>query len=155
MENYNEAYCRNHDIDYFLSIDGVPYHIASYGSDLPCKIDREDNLALQKKVYAEINGKRFSFEKDGIETKEQSVKRILNDNWGSDQDIRLSDISDYLVTFIEFARLGFISCDTIEERLIVLAVPDDSKSESFAKSLNLPEIPKEQLYPFEFDDSQE
>ena len=95
---YDISYQLSMDIDWFFVYKGVYFHVASNGHKLPSledfKVHQEENVLVQRKTERLIQSNNNSYEE--IVTRENP--RNLNHS-----------------TFIEFARLGFVSLDTIND----------------------------------------
>lgn len=98
---YDEAYLRSHDIDWFCIIGETCCHIASAGGLIPDAInDREKLRNMQKRVF----DSDYIFGKDEIGINEEFLIERFGDDSGRAVD-------DYLETFIDMARKGFVSLD--------------------------------------------
>lgn len=96
---YDKNYMLTHDIDWFCIINGVYVHVASAGGDLPERMrDREELRQLQYNV----NRAEYIFNENEIEYNEQFLSARFQNYEGR---------SDYIKTFTEMARKGFVSLD--------------------------------------------
>lgn len=127
--HYYSNYAESHDIDCFFRIGDKAYHFASNGQPIPDFILRRKNIEIQNAVYerleyaqGEVNVHKEVVEtliKRGLEGFE-NAKNVLAD-WRDDINLM---VEEYTESFVEMARLGFISMDMDEEgRVRVIAEP--------------------------------
>lgn len=129
--HYFSNYAESHDIDCFFRIGDDAFHFASNGQPIPDFILRNKNIEIQNAVYerleyaqGEVNVHKKVVEtliKRGLEGFE-NAKNVFAD-WRDDIS-RM--VKEYTESFVEMARLGFISMDMDEEgRFRVIAEPKD------------------------------
>lgn len=118
-----------HDIDCFFRIGVDAFHFASNGQPIPDFILRNKNIEIQNAVYerleyaqGEVNVHKEVVEtliKSGLEGFE-NAKNVLAD-WRDNINLM---VEEYTESFVEMARLGFISMDMDESgRFRVIAEP--------------------------------
>lgn len=113
---YPKQYQLSMDIDWFFTINGYYFHVASNGHKLPST----DSF----KVYRDKNVRNQQASERLIQSKDNKIEDIV---------IRDNPRNLNYRTFEEFAKIGFISVDTInddKESTIfhVIARPKDYKS---------------------------
>lgn len=128
--HYFSNYAESHDIDCFFRIGDVAYHFASNGQTIPDFILRNKNIEIQNAVYERLEYAQGEADvhKEVVET---LIRRELEglgntDNFLADEryDVE-SMVNEYAESFVEIARLGFISMDVDEEgRFWVIAEPN-------------------------------
>ena len=128
--HYFSNYAESHDIDCFFRIGDVAYHFASNGQTIPDFILRNQNIEIQNAVYERLEYAQGEADvhKEVVET---LIRRELEglgntDNFLADEryDVE-SMVNEYAESFVEIARLGFISMDVDEEgRFWVIAEPN-------------------------------
>lgn len=128
---YPDAYLLTRDIDWFFKLNGKAIHVASAGGKLPQSIkDRNKLREIQYKV---------STLKDINTSEEIHKNKKLFESYSNDSLV----MDDYLQSFIEMAKKGFISVDRTN-----IADPNDSKyhivcipdKKYFGEELHLEEI---------------
>jgi hypothetical protein len=129
---YSLDYQRTSDIDWFAECGGIPLHIASNGCRLPDVIDRGHNRAIQRQL-AEMEERLID-----VMINYAGVRRCLGED---------GDMYNYLESFFRFARLGFVSIDTIrnEENIenerdeyVIIAYPKNRCELINPRNLQLP-----------------
>lgn len=112
---YRKDYQLSHDIDWFCRYNNLPLHIASNGSVIPDFVDSSTNRKIQR-----ILGEKQILSSD-IEIN-KDVKKYLQNEDGYE---------NYISSFVDFARLGFISVDTItsekNNEYLIVAYPKNGK----------------------------
>jgi hypothetical protein len=93
---YSNNYLQSHDIDWFCVINGIPVHFASAGSLLPYWANNKEVL---RSVQRFVNTLPIVVD-DDIEIDSSLKERFTKD-----------ELADYLQTFEDMARKGFISYD--------------------------------------------
>lgn len=131
--HYYANYADSHDIDCFFRMGDKAFHFASNGQPIPDFILRNKNIEIQNMVYERLEDgqKEFIVHEDAIR---KLIRRELDglediDNFLADerQDIE-SMVGKYAESFVEMARLGFISMDVDEDgHLWVIAEPKDNE----------------------------
>lgn len=134
---YRKDYQERHDIDWFAIYEGIPIHVASNGGVIPTIIKSGDNRAVQRYLA-------------NLETS-LNVDITVNTEWLNQlaniesEHNNNFDKNTYLPTFIEFAKLGFISIDNAiingEYQYKVVAYPN--KKQNLFKNtadVKLPEV---------------
>lgn len=127
--HYYSNYAESHDIDCFFKVGDKAFHFASNGQPIPDFILRNKNIEIQNAVYerleyaqGKVNVHKEVVEiliKRGLEGFE-NAKNVLAD-WRDDIS-RM--VKEYTESFVEMARLGFISMDMDESgRFRVIAEP--------------------------------
>lgn len=139
--HYFSNYAESHDIDCFFRIGDVAYHFASNGQMIPDFILRNQNIEIQKAVY-----ERLPNAKGEYKVRTETVKELLHldtnlpDN-NNDLPVEKRNniarmIEDYAASFVEMARLGFVSMDVDDNgRFQVIAEPQDKVSDEILKML--------------------
>ncbi len=153
---YSKEYQERHDIDWFALYDGMPIHVASNGGEIPANIDSRNNRKWQS----------FLSKYEPLLTNEDI---FINEDWLNVLDNRLTvnntninayhfDKELYKQTFVEFAKLGFISLDNAivnnEFQYQVVAYPIKKerlfKVNNANSSLKLPEVIIEEKLNIDF-----
>lgn len=96
---YDESYLLTHDIDWFCIINEIPVHVASAGGIIPDVFNiRESLMDMQHKVskLVDINTD------DEIQINTVFLEKHL---------MGKGRIEDYILSFKEFAKKGFLSID--------------------------------------------
>ena len=138
MVEYDEEYYRTHDVDYFLTFRGNSLHIASNGSILPNMIDGIKNREVQLSVYGALN--KGEFVEREVDVNRKGIIEILKGE--GYQEVNDDDIENYAETFVEFAKMGFQSYDTIGSELIQICKPRRERKEGgYTMPQNIPSVP--------------
>lgn len=131
--HYYANYADSHDIDCFFKIGGDAFHFASNGQPIPDFILRNKNIEIQNAVY-----ERLEYARGEVNVHEEEVETLIRreleglgntDNFLADEryDIE-SMVSEYAESFVDMARLGFISMDMDEDgRFWVIAEPKENE----------------------------
>ena len=98
--NYTEDYLRTHDIDVFFVLNGIPVHVATAGGLIPRQMRNREKLRAVQSMVSSID---FVCNEEEVEYNE----RFLQQRFRQDEKAR----RDYLVSFTEMARKGFVSMD--------------------------------------------
>lgn len=131
--HYYANYADSHDIDCFFRMGDKAFHFASNGQPIPDFILRNKNIEIQNIVYERFEGgqKEFIVHEDAIrELIRREIEGISNtDNFPADERYGIeSMVRDYAESFVEIARLGFISMDVDEDgRFWVIAEPKENE----------------------------
>lgn len=96
---YDLNYMLNHDIDWFCIINGVYVHVASAGGIIPESMRDRDEL---RKLQHNVSIAPDIFVDEDIEYNEQFLNNHFPDAKGRE---------DYVRSFREMARKGFVSMD--------------------------------------------
>lgn len=96
---YDLNYMLNHDIDWFCIINGVYVHVASAGGIIPESMRDRDEL---RKLQHNVSVAPDIFADEDIEYNEQ----FLNNHFPE-----AKERADYVRSFREMARKGFVSMD--------------------------------------------
>ncbi len=134
---YRTDYQLANDIDWFAEYNGIPLHVASNGCILP-PIDSKINRNIQRKVAELIYTKRYNI---GIQINVE-IRQLFTEE---------EKYNDYIASFVIFAKLGFISCDTIRHNETgsgyrIVAYPShhndtiNNKNRELYKQLQIPEL---------------
>lgn len=102
---YSEDYQLSRDIDWFFQYNGVYFHVASNGHLLPTKSNNDngnDTFFVDQNKNAEL---QCNIEKIIHNSHKEKQKIVVRDN---PRGLNYS-------TFIEFAKIGFVSLDTIDD----------------------------------------
>lgn len=131
--HYFSNYAESHDIDCFFRIGDKAFHFASNGQPIPDFILRNKNIEIQNAVYERLEYAQGEADvhKEVVET---LIRRELEglgntDNFLADEryDVE-SMVNEYAESFVEIARLGFISMDMDEDgRFWVIAEPKENE----------------------------
>lgn len=105
---YLDDYMYSKDIDWFCIINKFYVHVASAGSLLPEIINDRNKL---RKIQKQVFDLPYIFDDNDI---------IINDRFINERFNNNEDISNYLSSFIDMARKGFVSMDRTN-----LQEPDD------------------------------
>lgn len=98
---YSNKYYESHDIDWFCVVNGVYIHVASAGGIIPNVVNDDERLrAIQHQVAV----LPYICDEDVIAYNEQAIANIVNMNNAKAK-------SQYLASFKEMARKGFVSID--------------------------------------------
>lgn len=139
--HYFSNYAESHDIDCFFRIGDVAYHFASNGQTIPDFILRNKNIEIQNAVY-----ERLPNAKGEYKVRTEMVKELLHLDTNlpdNNNDLPVEErydivrmIEDYTVSFVEMARLGFVSMDIDDNgRFQVIAEPQEKVSDEILKML--------------------
>lgn len=143
--HYYSNYANSRDIDCFFRIGHTAYHFASNGNPIPDFITRSKNIAIQDAVYERVdNGK------GEVEIRTDSIRSLIRKELGGihiganekldERDGIEGMVEDYASSFVEMARLGFISMDLDDEGVFhIIATPEDQVLEGEIMKL-LPEV---------------
>lgn len=96
---HTNAYLLTRDIDWFFELNGKPVHVASAGGELPTVINDRDKLREIQHVVSTLADINTT---DDIYINPKLVNRLRDNNIALD---------DYLQSFMEMAKKGFISVD--------------------------------------------
>ena len=129
--HYYSNYTDSHDIDCFFRIGDTAYHFASNGQPIPSFITRTKNIAVQDAVYERLGNANgdVDIRKDVIRVlilKELgAIDRVTNERRIENEELD-GLIDGYASTFVEMAKLGFISMDLDEDGVFhIIASPKD------------------------------
>lgn len=139
--HYFSNYAESHDIDCFFRIGDVAYHFASNGQTIPDFILRNMNIEIQNAVY-----ERLPNAKGEYKVRTETVKELLHLDTNlpdNNNDLPVGKrnniarmIEEYAASFVEMARLGFVSMDVDDNgRFQVIAEPQDKVSDEILKML--------------------
>lgn len=103
MRKYNVSYQRTHDIDWFVRHDGKVYHFASNGGLLPDFIKCSQNRIVQHLIAKKED-------KKGIDI--NIHRENISDYFYIEE---IGQLNEFLLSFIEMARKGIISCDNVSD----------------------------------------
>jgi hypothetical protein len=137
---YRKDYQEHHDIDWFAIYEGIPIHVASNGGEIPSAIKSVDNRAIQK-YLAKLNPLSINNE---IEINEEWIDVLKN-------EFEEFNSEAYLRTFVEFAKLGFVSIDNAiigEEYQYKIVAFQKNREKLFSLNhveLCIPEVVKEEM----------
>ena len=138
MVEYDEEYYRTHDIDYFLTFRGDSLHIASNGSILPNMIEGSKNREVKLSIYDALNSGGF-VERE-VDVNRNAIIEILKEE--GYKEVKEDDIENYAESFVEFAKMGFQSYDTIGSELIQICKPRRERKEGgYTMIQNIPSVP--------------
>lgn len=129
--HYYSNYANSRDIDCFFRIGNAAYHFASNGQPIPAFITRGKNIAIQDAVYVRVdkgNGE--------VEIMTDTIRALIQRemegvHFGANEKLDERDsiermVDDYVTSFVEMARVGFISMDMDEEGVChIIASPKD------------------------------
>lgn len=129
--HYFSNYAESHDIDCFFRIGDDAFHFASNGQPIPDFILRNKNIEIQNAVYERLPNANGEYK-----VRTETIKELLHLDTNlpdNNNDLQVEErydivrmIEDYTVSFVEMARLGFVSMDVDEEgRFWVIAEPKD------------------------------
>ena len=137
---YRKDYQERHDIDWFAIYEGIPIHVASNGGEIPSTIKSANNRAIQK-YLANLDPLSINNE---IERNEEWIDVL-------EKESEEFDTEAYLRTFVEFAKLGFVSIDNViigeEHQYKIVAFPK-KRDKLFSLDnveLYIPDIEKEDM----------
>lgn len=101
-EKYTITYQLTHDIDWFCMIGNVPMHFASNGGILP---DKVNNYKQNRKIQFAVAKQEFKLNEKEVILNSDYIKErlVINDS--------VSNIENYVESFIDMARKGFTSFD--------------------------------------------
>ena len=137
---YRKDYQERHDIDWFALYEGKPIHVASNGGDIPANIDSKNNRQCQAflaTLELKLKDEEIIINEDWLD---ELDKRLFkeNANINNDKPIYHFDKEMYKQTFIEFAKLGFISIDNAftDDKYHYQVVAYPRKQENLFKGTN-------------------
>lgn len=150
VTHYYSNYANSRDIDCFFRIGDVAYHFASNGQPIPRFVTRKTNLQIQEKVYQALPNATGD-----VETRRETVRGMIMKVLGDAGQIENSPfdertniegmIDEYADSFIEMARIGFISMDLDENgRYHIIATPKEQVLSQKMLSM-LPEVQAEEI----------
>lgn len=96
---YDQNYMLTHDIDWFCIINGVYVHVASAGGILPEEMNDRDEL---RQLQHNVSVAQYIFSEDEIE---------YNENFLDARFVEAKDRAEYIKSFTDMARKGFVSLD--------------------------------------------
>jgi hypothetical protein len=99
---YKKSYLQTHDLDYFFIKDGKYCHAASAGGDLPASVN---NVRILRNLQRLVHELPFLFKESEIIINRQRIIQLKGNK------IIDFNITDYIDTFVQFARKGFYSYD--------------------------------------------
>lgn len=102
---YPDSYLLSHDIDWFFQIENKYVHVASAGGLLPEFIN--DRVKLRNFQHHVFN-LPYIYSDEEIIVNKLFIQRLLEEN--SNDDYHVS-YTQYIESFINFSRKGFISMD--------------------------------------------
>lgn len=105
MSKYRDSYIASRDIDWFLKLNGIPIHVASFGGMLPEKVNDKEYLTDMQQRIANLD------EMVGMEIgiNEDYVNSLFANNENPQQSKER-----YLRSFASFAKKGFFSYDKLD-----------------------------------------
>ncbi len=146
--HYYSNYANTRDIDCFFRIGNVAYHFASNGQPIPPFITRNTNLKIQTAVYALQTDSMG----DVDVRRDVAIGLIQNEIDLYDtlqvfyEEFRIERmITNYVESFQEMARVGFVSMDLDREGVFhIIASPTNQKlpQELFEK---MPEVREDEV----------
>ena len=145
--HYYSNYENSYDIDCFFRIGNTPFHFASNGNPIPSFIARSNNIAIQDAVSEIIENSNDEVQiwtdtiRDLILRELEALGGMANDR----VDKRDLDemIEDYSSSFIDMARLGFVSMDLDDEGVFhIIARPiEQNIPDEIMEMLPIVEVP--------------
>lgn len=138
---YYSNYAESHDIDCFFRVGDVAYHFASNGQRIPDFILKNQNIEIQNAVYELLPNA-----KGACVVRWETIMELLNqelNNLDNNDGFPFDDrydinkiVEDYAASFIEMARLGFVSMDVDDEGCFhIIAEPQEEISDNILKML--------------------
>lgn len=146
--HYYSNYANTRDIDCFFRIGNVAYHFASNGQPIPQFITRNTNVEIQTAVYA------LQTDSTGdVDVNVDYVNGLIQNEIALYDSVQVPHeefsveqmIINYVESFQEMARVGFVSMDLDEEGVFhIIASPtiQELPQELFEK---LPEVREDQV----------
>jgi hypothetical protein len=146
--HYYSNYANTRDIDCFFRIGNVAYHFASNGQPIPPFITRNTNIEIQTAVYA------LQTRSTGdVDVNVDFVNGLIQNEIALYDSVQVPHeefsveqmIINYVESFQEMARVGFVSMDLDEEGVFhIIASPTIQKLPQglFEK---LPEVREDQV----------
>lgn len=146
--HYYSNYANTRDIDCFFRIGNVAYHFASNGQPIPQFITRNTNIEIQTAVYA------LQTDSTGdVDVNVDFVNGLIQNEIALYDSVQVPHeefsveqmIINYVESFQEMARVGFVSMDLDEEGVFhIIASPTIQKLPQglFEK---LPEVREDQV----------
>lgn len=146
--HYYSNYANTRDIDCFFRIGNVAYHFASNGQPIPQFITRNTNIEIQTAVYA------LQTDSTGdVDVNVDFVNGLIQNEIALYDSVQVPQeefnveqmIINYVESFQEMARVGFVSMDLDEEGVFhIIASPtiQELPQELFEK---LPEVREDQV----------
>lgn len=146
--HYYSNYANTRDIDCFFRIGNVAYHFASNGQPIPQFITRNTNIEIQTAVYA------LQTDSTGdVDVNVDYVNGLIQNEIALYDSVQVPHeefsveqmIINYVESFQEMARVGFVSMDLDEEGVFhIIASPtiQELPQELFEK---LPEVREDQV----------
>lgn len=146
--HYYSNYANTRDIDCFFRIGNVAYHFASNGQPIPQFITRNTNIEIQTAVYA------LQTDSTGdVDVNVDYVNGLIQNEIALYDSVQVPHeefsveqmIINYVESFQEMARVGFVSMDLDEEGVFhIIASPTIQKLPQglFEK---LPEVREDQV----------
>lgn len=146
--HYYSNYANTRDIDCFFRIGNVAYHFASNGQPIPQFITRNTNIEIQTAVYA------LQTDSTGdVDVNVDYVNGLIQNEIALYDSVQVPHeefsveqmIINYVESFQEMARVGFVSMDLDEEGVFhIIASPtiQELPQELFEK---LPEVREDEV----------
>lgn len=146
--HYYSNYANTRDIDCFFRIGNVAYHFASNGQPIPQFITRNTNIEIQTAVYA------LQTDSTGdVDVNVDYVNGLIQNEIALYDSVQVPHeefsveqmIINYVESFQEMVRVGFVSMDLDEEGVFhIIASPtiQELPQELFEK---LPEVRVDQV----------
>lgn len=118
--HYYSNYAETRDIDCFFKVCDVAYHFASNGQPIPSFITRKTNMAVQDVVYELLENTKGEVRINEAVIEELILKELTEVKGADipsvdDYDGIEGMVRDYAESFVEMARLGFVSMDLDSE----------------------------------------
>lgn len=101
---YPESYLQSKDIDWFFQINNSYIHVASAGGSLPASINNREKL---RNIQHQVFNLPYLYSEDEVAVNMMFIQQFLDlsINYNPEQYFQ------YLQSFMNFARKGFISLD--------------------------------------------
>lgn len=112
--HYLSNYLDSHDIDCFFKFGTVAFHFASNGQQIPRFITRDRNIKIQNMVWEQHPYEQGEFElfpETIMNLIQNEIVEVLQEIRTDNESVIQNIISNYAESFIEMARLGFVSMD--------------------------------------------
>jgi hypothetical protein len=146
--HYYSNYANTRDIDCFFRIGNAAYHFASNGQPIPPFITRNTNIKIQTAVYALQTNSTGDVDVnvDFVNGLIQNEIALYDSVQVPQEEFNVEQmIINYVESFQEMARVGFVSMDLDEEGVFhIIASPtiQELPQELFEK---LPEVREDQV----------
>ena len=112
--HYLSNYLDSYDIDCFFKVGTVAFHFASNGQQIPRFITRDSNIKIQNMVRELRPSEQDEFElfpETIMNLIQYEIVEVLQEIKIDNESVLQTMISNYAESFIEMARLGFVSMD--------------------------------------------